>query len=139
VLIGTHYARFGAMILNSGHAGSAMKKRLFGAAISVVLCFGCNGMRRGSGTVSQNSPAAIRVENEGFTDMNVYALRSAQRVRLGLAPGHASTRLTVPMALMNGPTQLRFIADPVAGSRPSVSEEITVAPGDSVVLTIPPL
>jgi hypothetical protein len=34
---------------------------------------------------------------------------------------------------------LRFIADPIGGARPSVSEEITVAPGDSVVLTIPPL
>jgi hypothetical protein len=70
--------------------------------------------------------------------MTVYAARSAQRIRLGLAPGHANTVFTVPAGLMNGLTQLRFIADPIGGARPSVSEEITVAPGDSVVLQIPP-
>jgi hypothetical protein len=36
-------------------------------------------------------------------------------------------------------TPLRFIADPIGGNRASVSQEITVVPGDTVVLTIPPI
>jgi hypothetical protein len=108
------------------------------ALVVALLLAACSGFRHGSGTADQNSPTAIRVDNQSFADVTVYAARSAQRVRLGLAPGHANTVFTVPMVLMSGTTQLRFIADPIGGARPSVSEEITVAPGDSVTLTIPP-
>jgi hypothetical protein len=115
-----------------------MKMKTLAMSLSLLGAFACNGFARGSGSADQSAPTALRVDNQGFTDMNVYALRSAQRVRLGLAPGHANTIFTVPAGLMNGLTQLRFIADPIGGVRPSVSEEITVSPGDSVVLTIPP-
>jgi hypothetical protein len=84
------------------------------------------------------TPTTIRVENQGFPDMTIYAVRGSQRMRLGIAPGHNTTNLTVPRTLMSGLTPLRFIADPIAGNRPSVSQEITVAPGDAVTLTIPP-
>jgi hypothetical protein len=115
-----------------------MNKRTCLVAVAVFALGACTGMARGSGG-NLNTQAAIRVDNQSFSDMTVYALRSAQRVRLGLAPGHTNTVFTVPSALMNGLTPLRFIADPIGGARPSVSEEITVAPGDSVTLTIPPL
>jgi hypothetical protein len=118
-------------------AGSAMKKANILFALVAVVLGGCNALSRGSG--GEPPRASIRVDNEGFSDMTVYAVRSVQRVRLGLAPGHANTVFTVPSALINGATQLRFIADPIGGARASVSEEITVAPGDSVTLTIPPL
>jgi hypothetical protein len=115
-----------------------MKKKTFVVTFLLLALAACNAMTRGS-AASQYPPAAIRVDNQSFADMTVYVLRSAQRVRLGLAPGHANTVFTVPTALMAGATPLRFIADPIGGARPSVSEEITVAPGDSVTLTIPPL
>jgi hypothetical protein len=53
--------------------------------------------------------------------------------------GHQNTVLRVPPVLITGVTPLRFIADPIGSSRASVSEEITVTPGDSVMLTIPPI
>jgi len=43
------------------------------------------------------------------------------------------------MMLVSGLTPLRFVADPIGGNRASVSQEITVAPGDTVVLMIPPI
>lgn len=116
-----------------------MKMKIFSVAFSLCFFAACNGMFRGSGNSNPPAPTAIRVDNQGFTDMTVYAARSAQRVRLGLATAHENTVFTIPSALINGVTPLRFIADPIGGStRPSVSEEITVTPGDSVVLTIPP-
>jgi hypothetical protein len=115
-----------------------MKKKILVLTALTGAVVACNAMARGSGA-SQNAPAAIRVDNQSFSDMTVYVLRSVQRVRLGLAPGHANTVFNVPSALMAGATPLRFIADPIGGARPSISEEITVAPGDSVTLTIPPL
>jgi hypothetical protein len=70
--------------------------------------------------------------------MNIYVYRSSQRVRLGTATGNSVTRLTIPANLLFGATPLRFQADPIGGSRSPISSEITVAPGDEVVLTIPP-
>ena len=94
---------------------------------------------RGTGAISADEPTTLRVDNQSFSDMTVYALRNSQRLRLGLAPGHVNTVFRVPQMLMSGLTTLRFVADPIGSSRASVSEEITVAPGDSVVLTIPPI
>jgi hypothetical protein len=120
-------------------AGSTMKITTLAISLSLFSVIACNGMAPGSPTPDPSAQTSLRVDNQSFSDVTVYAARSAQRVRLGLAPGHTNTVFTVPAALMSGLTPLRFIADPIGGVRPSVSEEITVSPGDSVVLQIPPL
>ena len=83
-------------------------------------------------------PTRLRVENQAFLDMTIYVYRSSQRIRLGTATGNSVTRLTIPANLIFGATPLRFQADPIGGSRAPISSEITVVPGDEVVLTIPP-
>ncbi len=112
-------------------------------SVAFVLVFlgvtACNAFSRGSGTSSQNAPTIVQVDNQGFLDMDVFAVRSGQRVRLGIATGNSKTNLTIAPALVGGLTTLRFIADPIGGSRASVSQEIIVAAGDTVVLTIPPV
>jgi hypothetical protein len=118
--------------------GSAMKIKSLGLAVVLAGVAACSTFSRGSTTTDQSQPTVVQVDNEGFQDMDVYAVRSGQRVRLGLAPGSSKTNLTIPSTLVNGLTSLRFIADPIGGRRASVSQEITVAPGDTVVMTIPP-
>ena len=115
-----------------------MKSRSIALALFLLFAVACSTMAPGSGSADQNQRTSVRVDNQGFLDMSVFAVRSAQRLRLGLAPGHSVTVFDVPRGLINGLTPLRFIADPIGGSRPSVSEEITVAPGDTVMMTIPP-
>ena len=97
----------------------------------------CNTFTHGSGTTPQNSPTILEVDNQGFQDMDVYAVRLGQRVRLGLATGIHKTTFTIPSSLVSGLTPIRFVADPIGGRRASVSQEITVAPGDTVLMTIP--
>jgi hypothetical protein len=81
----------------------------------------------------------LRVENLGFSDMTIYVVRSgSERIRLGMAGGNRTTVLEIPTYLVQFPTPLRFIADPIGSSRTPVSDEITVNPGEEVVLTIPP-
>lgn len=116
-----------------------MKIRSGLLAIALGSAAGCAALHRGSPAIDPNQPTVVQVDNEGFLDMTVYAARSSQRVRLGIASGNGKTNLDVPMSLINGLTPLRFVADPIGGQRASVSQEITVAPGDTVVLTIPPL
>jgi hypothetical protein len=95
------------------------------------------------GSKSRSAPApqprtTVRVENQGFSDMTIYAVRSGQRVRLGTASGNSTTTFTIPPNLIFGATPLRFIADPIGANRTPVSDEITVQPGDQVRLVLPP-
>jgi hypothetical protein len=116
-----------------------MKTSTIAFALLLLSASACKTFSHGSGTPDQNQPTVVQVDNQGFLDMTVYAVRSGQRVRLGIAAGNSKTNFTVPQSLVTGLTPLRFIADPIGGTRASVSMEITVAPGDTVVLTIPPV
>jgi hypothetical protein len=97
----------------------------------------CSGRSADSGPRPESS-ALLRVENQGFSDMVIYAVTGAQRVRLGMATGNSTQSFTIPNYLIRGSGPIRFLADPVGGERTPVSEEITVQPGDVVGLTIPP-
>src|SRR5207253_10692125 len=92
-----------------------------------------HGWRHGADTAEPRQPTVVQVDNQGFLDMTVYAARSSQRGRLGIATGNNKTNFNIPSILMSGLTPLHFVADPIGGRRASVSQEITVAPGDTVV------
>jgi hypothetical protein len=108
--------------------------------VLVSFLLGACSHRGGSPEVAPDpkAPAAVEVQNQGFPDMTIYAVRQGVRVRLGLAGGHSTTRLPIPAYLLQGDRVIRFLADPIGGSREPVSEEISVEPGDTVGLTIPP-
>lgn len=114
-----------------------MKVRIIAFAALLTGLVACS-VRRDPNTADLREPTVVQVDNQGFLDMTVYAARSSQRVRLGIANGNAKTNFNIPSILMSGLTALHFVADPIGGRRTSVSQEITVAPGDTVVLTIPP-
>ena len=86
----------------------------------------------------EQATATLRVENQGFADMTIYAVRSGQRTRLGTVTGNSTSRFTIPSNLIFGATTLRCLADPIGSTRTPVSDEITVQPGDEVQLIIPP-
>jgi hypothetical protein len=86
----------------------------------------------------ESARTTVRIENANFSDMTIYAVRGSQRVRVGLANGSSTTTLVIPATLLSGLTPLRFIADPIGGRANPVTEEITVSPGDQVVMYIPP-
>jgi hypothetical protein len=104
--------------------------------VLAVALAGCASLRRGTGPTAPTT--TIRVENQGFLDMTVYVMRSAERVRLGLAPGGVTTSFVIPADLPQSGTPLRFVADPIGSARASVSDQITVQPGDQVTMVIPP-
>jgi len=116
-----------------------MTTRLIAFTFLFAGLLACNAFKRGSDTSATNQPTVVQVDNQGFLDMTVYAARSSERVRLGIATGNGKTNFNIPSVLISGLTPLHFVADPIGGRRASVSQEITVAPGDTVVLTIPPV
>ena len=116
-----------------------MTIRLITLSLLFLSGAACAGVGGGSVNPNADEPTVVEVDNQGFVDMTIYAVRSSQRFRLGLATGNSKTRLTIPRSVSGGLSTLRFIADPIGGRRNSVSQEITIAPGDIVVLTIPPI
>ncbi len=116
-----------------------MKFRSIALSLLLVAASACKTLSHGSSSSDPSGPTVLQVDNQGFLDMNVFAVRSSQRVRLGTASGNSKSNFTIPKSLVSGLTPLRFVADPIGGRRASVSEEITVAPGDTVTLMIPPI
>lgn len=82
----------------------------------------------------------LKVENQGFPDMNIFVLPEASnRIRLGTVTGTSNAFFTLPANVVHGTRELRFQALPIATPRGPVSQSIMVTPGDTVVLTIPPM
>jgi hypothetical protein len=81
----------------------------------------------------------LKVENQGFPDMNIFVLpEGSNRVRLGTVTGTSNAYFTIPDYLLRGVRELRFQALPIATPRGPVTQSISVSPGDTIVLTIPP-
>jgi len=123
---------------DSNHFGGSMfTRRLFLSAMFGLAVAACGGSKSRSAPIPQPR-TTVRVENQGFADMTIYAIRSGQRVRLGQASGNSTTTFTIPANLIFGATPLRFLADPIGGRGTPISDEITVQPGDQVRLVLPP-
>jgi hypothetical protein len=105
---------------------------------SLALNAACSGNKKEDEAAEPVPATMLKVENQAFLDMTIYVYRSSQRVRLGIANGNSTSRFTIPSNLIFGSTPLRFQADPIGRNRQPISQEITVTPGDEVVLTIPP-
>jgi hypothetical protein len=131
------------MMATRSHHSSAILRRAraaafalltLGATLPATACW-----RKGANTSQEDEhPTTLRVRNQGFLDVNVYAVRGGQRVRLGTVTGNSTQVLRIPGFLMNGITPLRFVADPIGNQRAPTSDEIVVSPGDEVQLFIPP-
>jgi hypothetical protein len=117
-----------------------MRGNAFRLMFLIVLAVGVSACGARSAESGEPEPATVlEVDNQATLDMTIYVVRSSgARERLGMATAHSRTRLRIPSRLMFGLTPLRFMADPIGGSATPVTQEITVQPGDTVVLQIPP-
>jgi ABC-type taurine transport system ATPase subunit len=61
----------------------------------------CAGRSRET-VVEPTESAAVQVQNQGFSDMVVYAISGGQRIRLGLATGNSTHTFTIPRHLIRG-------------------------------------
>jgi hypothetical protein len=81
----------------------------------------------------------LTVINQGFLDMDVYALpQDGARVRIGTSNGNSTQHFDLPRYLVQTSTTMRFLMVPIGGNYAPRSQMIQVNPGDEVDLTIPP-
>ena len=106
------------------------------ALLSLALAACASG-----GTRAEEQEATyVVVENRSRFDMTIYVVRdNGQRIRIGRVASVSRERLRIPPDLLFGLTSLRFLADPLAGNREPISNEIVMQPGEEITLTIPPM
>lgn len=117
-----------------------LKPRARGILLATATAAGllaCAG-NRGGDTIDPSMPTMLSVENQGLYDMRIYVLRNSQRIRLGTANLGQTTTFKLPRSILAGMTSIRVIADPISGRGVSVSEEITIMPGEEIVMRILP-
>lgn len=104
------------------------------AGLSMATIAGC--VRPGKAI--PEAPTYVRVENQALSDATIYVWENSNRRRLGRVGSLSNVTLLIPESMVFGATPLRFQLDFLAGSRTPLTESITVVPGDTVILQIPP-
>lgn len=109
------------------------------AMLSVAGTYGC--VKQSPEQMARDAVAPrtfVRVDNQAFLDANIYVIAGGQRQRIGTTTGAGAKVFELPRGIMFGPTQLSFLIDFIGSQRSPISDAITVSPGDTVVLLIPP-
>jgi hypothetical protein len=78
----------------------------------------------------------VRIDNQNFSDMNVYLVSEGTHVLLGSAPGMSKTTLSLPSGSVSSQWRVRLVADPIGGASAIGTPTLLVAPGQNVYWTI---
>ena len=112
-------------------------KRLMGRGVVVFLLLlplaACSGSKEEAEAYDEPD-VTVRVTNEDWIDVTVYALYKARRFRLGRVTTGNTEVFVVPEGIIVGMTELQFLGIPLASRRRRVTENIIVNPGDEVTL-----
>ena len=103
----------------------------------LALAVGACGQAARSGPVVGSEPTRVRVENQSSSQVNIYVVAGAQRIRLGSVVGSATAVLRIPDSVVGFGRDLSFLADPIGSSNVASSFSIYVQPGEEVTITIP--
>jgi hypothetical protein len=78
----------------------------------------------------------VEIDNQNFSDMNIYLIDQGTRVLLGSANGLSKTTLLIPAGAGRSSWEVRLLADPIGGASPIRTPSLIVAPGQNVYWTI---
>ncbi len=85
---------------------------------------------------SETPRTTVRVINDNWNDITVYAVRNGYRRRLGTVTSFTSRVLTLPPTLLIPSDGLRLVADPIGSRGVYVTEPLVVNAGDVVEWTV---
>ena len=123
-------------------------RRALALGLALLLCAGCaRRVRTGTGTGSEPAASSdeaqtarrdvpLRVENNSRSDVVIYVLRGSVRTRLGTVTPVTSQTFAISGAIIGDQGGISLLADPVAGGRSLVSQNVYVRPGQRLVWTL---
>jgi hypothetical protein len=114
-------------------------------AASVAASSACRSARTNedAGTLpapeaDANAAVPVIVENQSTNQVDVYAVRAGERVRVGDVPSLGTATLKVPRSAFDSDGTLRLLGRPVAGPGLISTGALTVQPGQTVKWRIAP-
>jgi hypothetical protein len=104
--------------------------------VAVLISGACaQGMQRSANSNSSEQRTTIRVENNNWLDMVVYAVMSGSRLRLGSVGTGSVADFKLPSGYGDG-SGFRLIMDPIGAPAGYSTEFITVGPGGRIQLRV---
>ena len=89
-------------------------------------------------TTDEEAPkTTVEVVNNNFYDVNLFIVRSGQRIRLGFVQSNRTSVLDIPHYIANAGGMVFFVADPVGGTQSSFSQERFIEQGRQLRIVIP--
>ncbi|HET9581410.1 MAG TPA: hypothetical protein VFP76_01155 [Gemmatimonadota bacterium] len=83
-------------------------------------------------------PVTVIVTNHNVLDVTVFGVAGSQSQRLGIVSTSATESFQLPRGLFTA-SGLRLLIDPVGAAGGVLTDELQVAPGDTVSLTVMPI
>jgi hypothetical protein len=77
----------------------------------------------------------VQIDNQNYSDMEIYVVRSGQRLLLGQAGGLTKTTLTIRNGV-GGDGRVRLVAEPIGGAGPISTPTLIVPQGQRIFWTI---
>ncbi|HYK82512.1 MAG TPA: hypothetical protein VEU55_05155 [Gemmatimonadales bacterium] len=110
------------------------------ALVPVALALSLGGChRRAAPPLNPQAEIALTVENQNFSDMDIFIVRrGGERIRIGMVPGLSSRLFMVRPDVIGYSSDVQFEVHPIGGRANPISETMPVQPGDVIHLTIPP-
>ena len=108
--------------------------------VVLVFVMGCtiSGCSLFKDTTDSDAPrTTVEVVNNNFYDVNMFIIRSNQRIRLGFVQSNSTQVLDIPPYIASAGGMVFFYADPVGGGRSPFSEERFVEEGRRVRIVVP--
>lgn len=118
-----------------------MMKRFAIRALSYTLLsalatgpIACSHTQEAGGEVAPARAIGLRVRNNNFLDMDVYAVSYGLATRLGTVTGNSSRNFVLDASLAT--QDLQIVATPIGGNGRASTGVVTIAPGQTIDFTI---
>ena len=104
----------------------------------LVLLSACGASRSApaGGPEPTSNEISVQIDNQNFSDMDVYLVNSGQRLLIGQAIGLNMTTLFIPASATRADGQVRLLASPLGASSPVATPLLIVPPGQAIFWNI---
>jgi len=102
---------------------------------TVPMAGACTHSTQASGDVAPSTAIGLRVKNDNFLDMDVYAVAAGLATRLGTVTGNSRRNFVLDASMADG-QDFRIVATPIGGNGRATTGNIAVSPGQLIDFTI---
>lgn len=111
-----------------------MLSALLMGAMAAFTATACTRTNEAAGTLAPANVVGLRVQNNNFLDVDVYAVSQGVPTRIGTVTGNSTKSFAIDGSLVT--QDFRVIATPIGGSGQASTGAIIVAPGQTIEFTV---